>query len=53
MKELYFITTDNLLGDDHDAIMDGTHPHDLGFDKKLKPAKMDLLAKHEIYNATK
>ncbi len=30
------ITADNFLGDDHDAILDGTHPSNLGFDKMIQ-----------------
>lgn len=31
VKDLYLITSENLLGDDHDASTDGVHPNDLGF----------------------
>ena len=31
VKKLYYIPCDNLLGDDSEATVDGTHPTDLGF----------------------
>jgi lysophospholipase L1-like esterase len=31
VKGLYYIPCDNLLGDDSEATVDGTHPTDLGF----------------------
>lgn len=31
VKDLYFITAENLLGHDHEGTTDGTHPNDLGF----------------------
>lgn len=31
MKDIYLITAEKLLGDDHDGTTDGTHPNDLGF----------------------
>lgn len=31
MKHLYYIEGDELLGDDHEATTDGSHPSDLGF----------------------
>ena len=31
VKDLYLITSEKLLGDDHDASTDGIHPNDLGF----------------------
>ncbi len=43
-RDLYYITAANLIGDDHDATIDGTHVTDLGFTrmadeigKTLKP----------------
>lgn len=30
-KHLYYLDSDNLLGDDHEGTTDGTHPNDLGF----------------------
>lgn len=32
MKNIYFIFSDDFLGDDHEGTVDGTHPNDLGFD---------------------
>ncbi len=55
LKNLYFITADDLLGKEHDATVDGTHPNDLGFDKmieKLQPAILEILTKHGIYSAS-
>lgn len=55
VKNLYFIMADNLLGSEHDATVDGTHPNDLGFDKmiqKMQPIILDILSKHGIYSAT-
>jgi lysophospholipase L1-like esterase len=31
VKNLHFISGENLIGDDHEATVDGTHPTDLGF----------------------
>lgn len=36
MKELYLIQGDDLLGHDHEATTDGTHPNDIGFERMLK-----------------
>lgn len=36
MKELYIIHGYDLLGDDHEGTVDGTHPNDLGFARMLK-----------------
>lgn len=55
VKNLYLITADDLLGSEHDATVDGTHPNDLGFDKminKLQPAILEILTKHGIYSTT-
>ena len=34
-RNLYFIDSEDFLGDDHNATADGTHPTDLGFDRML------------------
>lgn len=51
MKNLYFITAEDLLGHDHEATVDGTHPTDLGFYRMatfLKPVLTEILSKHGI-----
>lgn len=51
VKDLYIITADNLLGNDHEGTTDGTHPNDLGFDRmllKLKPEITAILKKYNI-----
>lgn len=48
---LYYISSDGLLGDDHEGTIDGTHPNDLGFDRmtqKLKPVLENILKQHNI-----
>ncbi len=52
IKNLYFISGEDLLGFDHEATADGTHPNDLGFDRmlqKLQPFFLEVLKKHNIY----
>ena len=51
MKDVYLITAENLLGDDHDATTDGTHPNDLGFYRmaeQLAPQLTKILAPYHI-----
>ncbi|CAM3816748.1 SGNH/GDSL hydrolase family protein [Mucilaginibacter galii] len=51
MKNLYFITSENMIGNDHEGTIDGTHPNDLGYDRMLKhiqPQIIDILNKHGI-----
>lgn len=51
IKDLYFIPADDLLGNDHEATADGTHPNDLGFDRmiqKFQPEILTVLKKHKI-----
>ena len=51
MRDIYLITADNLLGDDHDATTDGTHPNDLGFYRmaeELAPQITKILAQYNI-----
>lgn len=31
LKKLYYLKDDNLIGDDYEGTVDGTHPNDLGF----------------------
>lgn len=48
-KDLYLITADNLLGDDHEGTTDGTHPNDIGFDRmirKIGPAALKIFKKY-------
>lgn len=51
VKNLYLISAENLLGNDHEGTADGTHPNDLGFDRMLqilKPEIMAILKKHGV-----
>ena len=51
VDDLYLITADDLLGDDHEATTDGTHPNDLGFDRmlqKIRPAVLKVLKGYGI-----
>ncbi|MBF9255457.1 SGNH/GDSL hydrolase family protein [Pontibacter sp. 172403-2] len=51
IKDLYFISAKNLLGQDHEGTVDGTHPNDLGFDRmlhQLKPEITAILKKYDI-----
>ncbi|WP_343531846.1 SGNH/GDSL hydrolase family protein [Pedobacter sp.] len=51
MKDIYLITSEKLLGDDHDATTDGTHPSDLGFYRmaeQLAPQITSILSKYQI-----
>lgn len=48
---LYFLDPGDLLGGDHNATVDGTHPTDLGFDRmleRLAPAILEILDKYDI-----
>ena len=51
LKDLYFITSENMMGNDHEGSIDGTHPNDLGYDRMLKviqPQVVEILAKYNI-----
>ncbi len=51
MKDIYLITAEKLLGNDHDATTDGTHPNDLGFFRmaeQLTPQITKILAQYDI-----
>lgn len=51
MKDIYLITAEKLLGDDHDASTDGVHPNDLGFYRmaeQLGPQITKILIKYNI-----
>jgi hypothetical protein len=51
IKNLYFITSENMIGADHEGTIDGTHPNDLGYDRmisRIQPQIMDILNKHGI-----
>lgn len=51
IKDLYFITSENMLGNDHEGTTDGTHPNDLGYDRMLRhiqPQLVDILNKYNI-----
>jgi len=51
MKDIYLITSEKLLGDDHDATTDGTHPNDLGFYRmaeQLGPQITKILSQYNI-----
>lgn len=43
VKDLYFISGKNLLGSDHEATVDGTHPNDIGFDRMIQVIKPGIL----------
>lgn len=52
VKDLYFISAENLLGTDHEATVDGTHPNDIGFDRmlqKLEPEILNVLKKYKEF----
>lgn len=51
VKDLYFITSERMIGDDHEGTIDGTHPNDLGFDRMvnyIRPLLVDILSKYNI-----
>ena len=51
MKDIYLLTADGLLGEDHDATTDGVHPNDLGFYRmaeQLAPQITKILAAYGI-----
>lgn len=51
IKNLYFIEGKDLLGDDHEGTVDGTHPTDVGFSRmleKIQPVVVEVLKKHKI-----
>lgn len=51
MKGLYYLDSNNLLGDDHEGTTDGTHPNDLGFMRmveQIEPFVLDVMEKHGI-----
>lgn len=43
VKNLYFITSEDFLGHDHEGTSDGTHPNDLGFDRMIQVIKPKLI----------
>lgn len=49
MKDIYFISSDNLLGTDHEGTVDGTHPNDIGFSKMLESIKPQVMAIFKKY----
>lgn len=51
VSNLYFITSEKMLGFDHEGSIDGTHPNDLGFDRMVNyiyPIIKETLSKHGI-----
>lgn len=51
VTHLYFISAEELLGDDHEGTTDGTHPNDIGFDRMLQvlqPEILKTLKSHKI-----
>src|SRR5690606_36353763 len=49
VDDLYLITADGLLRDDHEATTYGPHPNDLGFDRmlqKIRPAVLGILKQY-------
>lgn len=49
MKDIYFIPSDNLLGNDHEGTVDGTHPNDIGFSRMLDSIKPQVMAIFKKY----
>lgn len=52
VKALYYLDTSSLLGEDHEATTDGTHPSDLGFMRmveQIEPFVLDVMKKHNIH----
>ena len=50
-KHMYFIPSDDFLGDEHIATVDGTHPNDLGFSYMLEsitPKILKIFRKYKI-----
>ena len=51
VKDLYLISSGDMLGSDHEGSVDGTHPNDLGFDRMirvLQPQLTEILARYGI-----
>ncbi len=51
VKDLYLLSYDEGLGDDHEGTIDGGHPNDLGFDRmlqQLRPQLLRILSKYKI-----
>ncbi|MFB5944611.1 SGNH/GDSL hydrolase family protein [Albibacterium profundi] len=51
VEKLYFIPSDEFMGDDHEGSVDGTHPTDLGFDRMLRviePRIMKILEENGV-----
>ncbi|WP_199118204.1 SGNH/GDSL hydrolase family protein [Pedobacter sp. ASV28] len=51
VKDLYFITSEKMLGNDHEGTVDGVHPNDLGYERMLahiQPLITDILKKYNI-----
>jgi hypothetical protein len=49
VKDLYLLSYDKGLGDDHEGTVDGGHPNDLGFDRMLQELKPQFLSIFEKY----
>ena len=50
-KHIYFIPSDDFLGDEHIATSDGSHPTDLGFTymlESISPKILKILRKYGI-----
>jgi hypothetical protein len=51
IRDLYFITAENLLGHDHEGTTDGIHPNDLGFFRMyevLLPRLTEIFKAHHL-----
>ncbi|TPE41026.1 SGNH/GDSL hydrolase family protein [Pontibacter mangrovi] len=51
VKDLYLLSYDEGLGDDHEGTIDGGHPNDLGFDRmlqQLRPQFLSILKKYGL-----
>lgn len=50
IKDLYFITSEQLLGNDHEGSIDGTHPNDLGYFRMVSVLKNEVTQILNKYN---
>ena len=50
-SNLYFLSGEGLLGEDHEGTIDGTHPNDIGFERmiqKIEPELKNILLKYNL-----
>lgn len=51
LKGLYYLDSNNLIGDDHEGTTDGVHPNDLGFMRmadQIQPFLLEVMKKHNL-----